>query len=299
MTWIKLDDQFTDHPKVVQAGPLAGWLHVCGLVYCGRYLTDGFVPTGMIRRLADFTGIGIETGGVPGQFSVGHDIENEELVVRLLDCHMWEEVEGGYVIHDYLEYNPSKAEILAEREERSEAGRRGGLASAAGRAQAKAQANTKQELEQNASQAQAKSNPVPVPVPVPVPLKDPTTTTAADPEPASEKVNGETAALYTLIEKSGVIVASALQAQEWDNLLDITKDMGLIGEAFQDCAAQRKLPSPKYIRAILERCLADGARPGVKHRNDGPSPPRGKTSTEMLDDWYEAEKRKEAARGAR
>jgi hypothetical protein len=90
-----------------------------------------------------------------------------------------------------------------------------------------------------------------------------------------------------------------LQAQEWDNLLDITKDMGLIGEAFQDCAAQRKLPSPKYIRAILERCLSDGTRPGVKHRNDGPSPPRGKTSTEMLDDWYEQEKRKEAARGAR
>jgi hypothetical protein len=121
---------------------------------------------------------------------------------------------------------------------------------------------------------------VTTPDPDPDPESDPDpdtdtdpTTAAAGPELPSDKSNGETTALYALIEKSGVIVASALQAQQWDGLLDITQDMGLVGEAFQDCAAQRKLPSPKYIRAILERCMADGTRPGVKPRDIGPGPP--------------------------
>ncbi len=41
MSWIKIDDQFSDHPKIIEAGPLAGWLYVSSLCYCGRYLTDG------------------------------------------------------------------------------------------------------------------------------------------------------------------------------------------------------------------------------------------------------------------
>ena len=54
MVWVKLDDQFTENPKVVQAGPLASWLHVCGLVYCSRNLTDGFIPAMMVPRLTNF-----------------------------------------------------------------------------------------------------------------------------------------------------------------------------------------------------------------------------------------------------
>jgi len=115
MVWVKLDDQFTEHPKVIMAGPLAGWLHVCGLVYCGRNLTDGFIPSPMVPRLATFEHIGITTGGMAGMFEFGHDIETQELADVLVDCGLWEEAEGGYMIHDYLEYNPSKAEVLAER----------------------------------------------------------------------------------------------------------------------------------------------------------------------------------------
>ncbi len=103
-----------------------------------------------------------------------------------------------------------------------------------------------------------------------------TTTAAAGPESPSDKHNGETVALQVLMDRSGVIVGSTMQAQEWDSLLEITPDMALIGEAFQDCAAQGKRPSPKYIRAILERCLVDGTRPGVKPHETGPSPPSAK-----------------------
>jgi len=115
MPWVRLDDQFADHPKVVQAGPLAGWLHICALTYCARYLTDGFIPQAIVPRLADFTGIGIvDVNG--GHAAFGHDVTVQELVDRLVDVGLWDVVDGGYMIHDYLDYNPSKEEVMAERD---------------------------------------------------------------------------------------------------------------------------------------------------------------------------------------
>ncbi len=96
MAWIRLDDQFPDHPKVVEAGPLASWLYVCGIGYCNRLLTDGFIPSGQVRKLADLDGAG-------------------ELAARLVAVGLWDEAEGGYRIHDYLEYQPSAEEVKADR----------------------------------------------------------------------------------------------------------------------------------------------------------------------------------------
>lgn len=107
MSWLRLDDGFADHPKLAAAGPLAAWLHVCALVYCSRYLTDGFLPSAMVPRLADFRGIQTR----------GQDVSPEDLAARLADVGLWEPVEGGYRIHDYLAYNPSRAQVLEEREQ--------------------------------------------------------------------------------------------------------------------------------------------------------------------------------------
>ncbi len=100
MTWVRLDDQFSDHPKIVTVGPLAAWLYVCGLCYCGRYLTDGFIPANQVHRLADIDGI-------------------TPLVTALVTNRLWSQVEGegGYMVHDYLKYNPSREEVEAERAE--------------------------------------------------------------------------------------------------------------------------------------------------------------------------------------
>jgi hypothetical protein len=51
MTWVKLDDQFPSHPKMVLAGGDAAWLHVCALCYCGQHLTDGKFPKAIVGRL--------------------------------------------------------------------------------------------------------------------------------------------------------------------------------------------------------------------------------------------------------
>lgn len=97
MTWVRLDDHFADHPKILAAGPPAGWLYVCGLCYSARHLTDGFLATAQVRRLAE----------------VRNPIA---LADQLVAAGLWEKVEGGYRIHDYLHYNPSRARVLADRE---------------------------------------------------------------------------------------------------------------------------------------------------------------------------------------
>jgi hypothetical protein len=95
--WARFDDEFPDHPKVLAAGPLAAWLHVCAICYACRYLTDGFIPTGQVRRLAD--------------------VEDPTLLVgRLVSSGLWEVVPGGYRVHDFLEYQPAKAGVEHERE---------------------------------------------------------------------------------------------------------------------------------------------------------------------------------------
>ena len=98
MVWVRLADDFTDHPKVVAAGPLASWLYVCGLTYANRYLTDGFVPAGQVRRMADVD-------------------DAMGLAERLVKVGLWEPVEGGYRIHDYHGYQPSAEDVKKEREE--------------------------------------------------------------------------------------------------------------------------------------------------------------------------------------
>ncbi len=96
MAWVKIDDQFTDHPKIVAAGPLAGWLYVAGLCYSARYLTDGFVPRAQVRKLVDVD-------------------EVTPLVTALVTAGLWRESQGGYTIHDYLDYNPPAEKVKAER----------------------------------------------------------------------------------------------------------------------------------------------------------------------------------------
>ena len=110
MSWAKLDDQYADHPKIVQVGPLGMALHVAMICYCARFLTDGFVPAGIAARLISLDGIFIiDSNGVSN--GVTHkQLTNELTKVGLLDA-----VNGGYMVHDYLLYNPPAEQVKAER----------------------------------------------------------------------------------------------------------------------------------------------------------------------------------------
>ena len=50
MAWIKIDDSFPDHPKVIGLSDKAFRIHIEGLCYSGRFLTDGLIPMGVAAR---------------------------------------------------------------------------------------------------------------------------------------------------------------------------------------------------------------------------------------------------------
>lgn len=108
MPWVRLDDQFPNHPKVVGIGPLGIALQVAGLCYSSRYLTDGFVPAAAIPTLLDFSEL--DEHAFEGRGSVCW-----MAVAKLTQAGIWAECSGGYTIHDYLVYQPSRAQVLKER----------------------------------------------------------------------------------------------------------------------------------------------------------------------------------------
>ena len=102
MTWAKIDDNFCDHPKVVQAGPVAIGLWTCALSYCAKYLTDGFIPANQVKRILI-------------------DLDDPmQVAEKLVSVGLWERSESGYTFHDYLVYNPSKEQVLKDRQETKE-----------------------------------------------------------------------------------------------------------------------------------------------------------------------------------
>lgn len=113
MSWALLDDDFPNHPKVVEAGPVASFLFVCGLCYCRKYHTDGFIPMHAVKNL------GVTTNP-------------KRLVETLIAVKLWDLASNGYQVHDYRKLYDD-TEVKEQREERRqkkrEAGRKGGQAS--------------------------------------------------------------------------------------------------------------------------------------------------------------------------
>lgn len=162
MAWVRLDEEFPDHPKVVTAGPLAGWLHVCALAYCNRHLTDGFVPRAQVARLVNFDGMLVGYAGDEGDARLAHEPTAYEMAGILVDVGMWEERQGGYLIHDFLHFQPSRADVEALKKVKKDAGRIGGIKSGETRSGKQPTAPTKQtgstskaELKQTRSRTEA------------------------------------------------------------------------------------------------------------------------------------------------
>lgn len=110
MSWARFDDQYPDHPKIVDVGPLGMALHTAATCYCARYLTDGFVPAAMMARLINLDGINIVNNGI------SNAVTNAMLTDELTRAGLFDETTGGFFVHDYLDYNPPAAQVKAERE---------------------------------------------------------------------------------------------------------------------------------------------------------------------------------------
>ena len=103
MSWVRLDDQFPNHAKIMSVGSDAFRLHVTAMCWSATQLTDGAIPVVATRQL--------------GWFCADLKQATAELVV----AGLWEMAPGGgWLIHDYLDYNPSKEQVLKERTDAKE-----------------------------------------------------------------------------------------------------------------------------------------------------------------------------------
>lgn len=115
MPWVRVDDAFAEHPKVIQAGPLGIALQVAGLCYANRHLTDGFIPRAAAVTLLDFGGLALVSPVNSIGVGSGEDVQPEHVIAALVELGIWETAPGGYRIHDYEDYQDSKATILENR----------------------------------------------------------------------------------------------------------------------------------------------------------------------------------------
>jgi hypothetical protein len=95
--WARFDDGYSDHPKILAAGPMAELLDMRAIIWCARLETDGAVPREALHR-------------------IGHDLpQPTKLAARLVRVGRWEKRDDGWEIVDFLDYNPSRSDLEKRR----------------------------------------------------------------------------------------------------------------------------------------------------------------------------------------
>lgn len=112
MPWVRFDDQFPIHRKVDRLTDTAYRLHTSAIFWSARNLTDGFVSqedldgvTARVRKPARFAAECMKR-------EVWHDARYpcpSEKCPAPVD-------KDGWVIHDYWEYQPSKSQVMRDRD---------------------------------------------------------------------------------------------------------------------------------------------------------------------------------------
>ena len=125
MPWVRFDDQFPIHRKVMGLSDSAFRLHAEAIFWCARNLTDGFVAASDLPELATARR---PLKLLPVLVTRGNWHE-AAAVCRSEKCpahpdHRPEQAGQGWVIHDYFEYQPSKVQVEAERRAKAERQRR-------------------------------------------------------------------------------------------------------------------------------------------------------------------------------
>lgn len=101
MPWVKLDDRFPSHRKVALLSDRAFRLHVSAICWCSENLTDGRITDRELPLVAKVRGV-------------------KATAQQLADAGLWDRTDDGWMIHDYLDFNPSREQVLAERKKNAE-----------------------------------------------------------------------------------------------------------------------------------------------------------------------------------
>jgi hypothetical protein len=97
MTWLKKDDKFPNHRKIRRLSDGAYRLHDTALCYASHDESDGKIAPDDLDEMQ-------------------HGRRLKRNVSELVAAGLWEPLPGGgWLLHDFLDYNPSHAQLEAER----------------------------------------------------------------------------------------------------------------------------------------------------------------------------------------
>ena len=116
MSWVKLDDKRAMNGKLRKAGLAARGLDEAAICWVAHQEDDGRISVDDVMMLATTHGCR----------------KPAPLIKALVDVGRWIEMPGpdgniiAYEVKDFLEFNPSRAALEAQRKQKAEAGRKGG-----------------------------------------------------------------------------------------------------------------------------------------------------------------------------
>lgn len=96
MTWLKTDDRFPEHRKIRRLSDSAYRLHHTAMCACAKDETDGLVTDQDVDDME-------------------HGARLRKHIPALVAAGLWEPVPGGWIIHDFLHYNPSHGDLEEKR----------------------------------------------------------------------------------------------------------------------------------------------------------------------------------------
>jgi hypothetical protein len=97
MTWVRIDDGFPNHPKIIGLSDGAFRLYITALCYSNAYLTDGIIPQKTLKKLS-----------------------NSRHISALVEANLWEICGDDIKILGYDEYQFTKEKVETERKKAAE-----------------------------------------------------------------------------------------------------------------------------------------------------------------------------------
>lgn len=98
MTWFKVDDKFWSHPKTIMLGLDAVGLWTMAGTWCAGHLTDGVIPATILQRI-----------------SPERPAKTKRLAEELVAAGLWVVDGDNYRFHQWLDHQPSREKVEAER----------------------------------------------------------------------------------------------------------------------------------------------------------------------------------------
>jgi hypothetical protein len=109
MPWARFEDDYLGNRKLTTLSTAAIALDMAAILFSSRELRDGFLSSSDVVLVTKLI----------------HISRPKRVVLELIYANRWAACDGGgYAIHDYLDYQPSREQVLAERAAAAERMRR-------------------------------------------------------------------------------------------------------------------------------------------------------------------------------